>query len=42
MQTYAHVLPHVQRDVAVKMDEILNPQPVASSVATNPGEVKPS
>jgi len=38
MQTYANVLPHVQRDVAAKMDEILNPQPVA----TNPGEVKPS
>ena len=36
MQTYAHVLPHVQRDVAAKMDEILNPQPVATSVATRP------
>ena len=36
MQTYAHVLPHVQRDVATKMDEILNPKPVATSVATKP------
>jgi integrase len=34
MQTYAHVLPHVQREVAAKMDEILNPEPVATSVAT--------
>jgi integrase len=33
MQTYAHVLPHVQRDVASKMDEILNP--VATEVATD-------
>jgi hypothetical protein len=32
MQTYAHVLPHVQRDVADKMNEILNPKPVATSV----------
>ena len=36
MQTYAHVLPHVQRDVAAKMDEILNPKPVA----TKPDSVK--
>ena len=34
MQTYAHVLPEVQRSVATKMDEILNPNPVATSVAT--------
>ena len=34
MQTYAHVLPHVQRDVADKMNEILNPEPVATRVAT--------
>jgi integrase len=40
MQTYAHVLPHVQRDVATKMDEILNPKPVATSVATKPDAVK--
>jgi integrase len=40
MQTYAHVLPHVQRDVATKMDEILNPQPVATTVATKPDAVK--
>jgi len=36
MQTYAHVLPHIQRDVADRMDEILNPKPVATSVATKP------
>jgi integrase len=42
MQTYAHVLPHVQRDVADKMDEILNPQPVATSVATKPKLERPS
>jgi integrase len=34
MQTYAHVLPHVQRDVADKMNEILVPKPVATTVAT--------
>jgi integrase len=39
MQTYAHVLPHVQRDVATKMDEILNPKPVATGVATKPDVV---
>ncbi len=33
MQTYAHVLPHVQRDVATKMDQILNP--VATEMATD-------
>jgi integrase len=33
MQTYAHVLPHVQREVAAKMDEIL--KPIATSVATD-------
>jgi integrase len=31
MQTYAHVLPHVQREAASKMDKILNP--VATSEA---------
>lgn len=36
MQTYAHVLPHVQREAAAKMDQILNPEPVATSVATKP------
>ncbi len=38
MQTYAHVLPHVQREVADKMDAILNPapKPVATTVATKP------
>ena len=30
MQIYAHVLPHVQREAAAKMDEILNPKPVAT------------
>ena len=34
MQTYAHVLPEVQRSVATTMDEILAPKPVATSVAT--------
>ena len=29
MQTYAHVLPEVQKQVATKMDEILEPKPVA-------------
>ncbi len=36
MQTYAHVLPEVQKQVASKMDEILGPKPVATSVATKP------
>ncbi len=36
MQTYAHVLPEVQKQVATKMDEILGPQPVATTVATKP------
>jgi len=35
MQTYAHILPEVQKQVATKMDEILKPNPVATSVATN-------
>lgn len=34
MQTYGHTLPEVQKQVASKMDEILNPKPVATSVAT--------
>lgn len=42
MQTYAHVLPHVQRDVADKMNEILNPKPVATSVATKAEGAKPN
>jgi hypothetical protein len=29
MQTDAHVMPHVQREATAKMDEILNPKPVA-------------
>jgi integrase len=40
MQTYAHVLPHIQRDVADKMDEILNPKPVATFVANKPDPAK--
>jgi len=32
MQTYAHILPEAQRDVAVKMDAI--PNPVATSKAS--------
>lgn len=36
MQTYAHVIPEVQRQVATKMDEILGPKPVATTVATKP------
>ncbi|MDR3703059.1 MAG: site-specific integrase [Candidatus Sulfopaludibacter sp.] len=36
MQTYAHVLPHVQREAAAKMNEILSLEPVATSVATKP------
>jgi integrase len=30
MQTYAHVLPEVQKQAATKMDEILTPNPVAA------------
>ena len=36
MQTYAHVLPEAQKQTAAKMDEILAPRPVATSVATKP------
>jgi hypothetical protein len=36
MQTYAHVPPEVQKQVATKMDEILDPKPVATTVATEP------
>lgn len=36
LQTYAHILPEVQKQVAVKMDEILAPKPVATMVATKP------
>jgi integrase len=35
MQTYAHALPEIQKQTASKMDEILTPSPVATSVATN-------
>jgi integrase len=42
IQTYAHVLPHVQRDVADKMNEILSPKPVATSVATKLDAAKPN
>jgi integrase len=40
MQTYAHVLPEVQKQVATKMDEILKRKPVATSVATSPVPVR--
>jgi len=36
METYAHVLPEVQKQAATKMDEILGPKPVATRVATKP------
>jgi integrase len=42
MQTYAHVLPEVQKEVAAKMDEILKPKPVATSVATKVRSARPS
>jgi len=42
MQTYAHVLPDVERAVATKMDEILAPVPVATRVATNASEPLPN
>jgi integrase len=42
MQTYAHVLPEVQKQVAAKMDEILVPRPAATSVATKGREAQPS
>jgi len=35
MQTYAHVLPEVQRFVATKMDEILNPISVATKAPSD-------
>jgi integrase len=34
MQTYAHVLPEVQKETAAKMDEILVAKPAATKVAT--------
>ncbi len=40
MQTYAHVLPQIRKDVASKMDEIFSP--VATTVATKAAERKPS
>ncbi len=33
MQTYAHVLPEVQKQTASKMDEVLAPKPVATKRA---------
>jgi integrase len=42
METYAHALPEVQREVAAKMDEILAPpEPVATRVATNTDSMNP-
>jgi integrase len=37
METYAHVLEDVKKEVATKMDEILSPEPVACRVATKTG-----
>lgn len=42
LQTYAHVLPEVRKQVATKMDEIFAPKPVATSVATKPAPERPS
>lgn len=42
MQTYAHVLPEVQKEVANKMDEILMPKPVATNAATKGPARRPS
>jgi len=43
LQTYAHVLPEVQKQVASKMDEILSrgEKPVANRVANNPTSARP-
>jgi integrase len=40
MQTYAHVLPQIRKDVANKMNEIFSP--VATSVAAKPEDVRPN
>jgi hypothetical protein len=40
MQTYAHVLSEAQREVAVKMDAILNP--MAVKLAVNADTTKPN
>jgi integrase len=40
MQTYAHVLPQIRKDVANKMDEIFSP--VATNVATNHDDKRPN
>src|SRR5262249_51532030 len=42
MQTYAHVLPEVQKQVAAKMDEIFAPVRVATNVATTRASGRPS
>jgi len=34
MQSYAHVLPDVQKQVVAKMDELLAPKSAATKVAT--------
>jgi integrase len=42
LQTYAHVLPEVQEQVATKMDEILGQKPAANTVANKPLSTRPS
>ena len=44
MNTYSHVIPAMQREVANQMDAILNPPavPVATSVATSQASAKPN
>lgn len=42
LQTYAHVLEELQKQTADKMDEILAPVPVATSVATKAASTRPS
>ena len=36
MNTYSHVVPALRKEAANQMDQILNPKPVATSVATKP------
>jgi integrase len=37
MNTYSHVVPALRKETANQMDQILNPKPVATTVATKPG-----
>jgi hypothetical protein len=36
MNTYSHMVPALRKETANQMDQILNPKPVATSVATKP------